>query len=117
MEANLINLKASLINFVAITKEIIEHIKNDEYEKLDSLLRKRQDIIDLINKNGCDQEQFRKISFELMLQETEASLNELMNKKHDFLIKELKKIASSRKVNSSYNPKGYVDSLYFNKKL
>ena len=117
MHNTMIDIKSNLISFRKITEDIIYNLKNNTYNELSNLFDKRQAIIDLIENNSCDKDEFKNICSELEIQESETQLQTLMNQKHISLKKEIKKVSSAKKVNKNYNPNGYVDSIYFNKKI
>lgn len=110
-------LKCQLEDFKEVTLKLIEKVENDEFEKLDELLEKRQEIIVRIDKLQYSQEEFRNIAESIDILPLQKKLLDLMNIKKIKLRNEMDKISEIKNANKSYQSKSSLDSVYFSKKI
>jgi len=111
------NIKILLISYNNATKELIECLDNDDFDNLDALLDKRQEIIESIKELNYTNEEFASIAVELDLLEWEKRLNTIMEEKMNDARKELKKAVSGRSISNAYSKSFNVDPVFFNKKI
>ncbi|MEA4826421.1 MAG: flagellar protein FliT [Clostridium sp.] len=110
-------LKCQLKDFKEVTLKLIEKVENDEFEKLDELLEKRQEIIVRIDKLQYSQEEFRNIAESIDILPLQKKLLDLMNIKKIKLRNEMDKILEIKNANRSYQSRNSLDSVYFSKKI
>lgn len=106
-----------LLVYKDITIKMIICLEKDAFDDLDELFDKRQSVIEEIKSISYTQEEFKALEDTIKINEFQDKMNILMNEKMNSLRGELKKAQVTRSVNRNYTSGGYVDSIYFNKKI
>lgn len=113
----MITLEDYLIQYKEATIKIINTLEKDEFDLLEEYLNTRESIITSINGLNYDNSLFIEISNKYNIPELEHKANEDLLSKMKFFKQQISGLQTNKNVNSNYNPKNYVDSLYFNKKI
>ena len=109
-------LEDDLKKYLDITKEIIEAINMEEYEKLNTLAENRKLIIDNIKSLNFNKHEFKEIASKLDLKNYEDDMNKKLKEKHLDLKHKIESIKNKRKLNDCYN-KQKIRPLIFSKKV
>lgn len=104
-----------LVQYKNFSLEILKALKEDDFDNVDALLDKRQEIIDILINN--DKNQLKKIIGELNLLELETKVQNLLNEKSHFLREQLKSINEKKSAAKAYSNKETLDSIFLNKKF
>lgn len=110
-------LEESLIKFKNITLDLIYALESNDFDALDSLLEKRQGIIDSIEISNYTEQEFKYLASSIDLLTLQKRVLDLMNSKKVELRNEMDKLSEIKTANKSYQSKFAVDSVYFNKKI
>ena len=113
----MIELTQNLVRFKQITIELIEALQQDQDNKLEVLLDRRQMAIESIQKLTYTTEQFTNICNELGILNLQQELSELMVDKKESTKKELNKIQATKNANNNYNKGFYANSGTFDKQI
>lgn len=113
----MLTINEYLEKFRDITRDLINKIKEENYDVADNLMEQRQNIIDNIDKLNYSKEEFVNICNELKLLEYNEELEKVIKEKRVQIKQEMTKIVSNRSANSSYNKKFYNNSVIFSKKI
>lgn len=111
------DLKNAMHGYMKLTQEIDTSLENDDYDKLDELLDKREDIISNVNTLKYSNEEFKNVYEEIGLAAIEEKLKNTFTRKHAELKSNLNAVTKGRNVNKIYSKKFDVDAIFFNKKL
>lgn len=114
---NEFDLKQELNDYKVITVEMIGSLEANNFEPLDNLLLKRQNIIDYISEQQYTGEEFAKVCSSIGLKELEERLNALMASKKNEAKLKMDSFVENKNANRKYNSKFSVDALYLNKKF
>lgn len=111
------DLYNELQSYKQITINMIECLEKEDIEELESLLDKRQYIIDIIDKLDYTKDEFISIYNELGIQRLQEKCNDiaktkLMEAKSQFI-----KMSDSLNINKTYYNNSSVDSIFVNKKI
>lgn len=104
-------------SFNEISIKLIESLENQDYDSLEVQLNNRERIIEEINRLSFDPVEFKFISDEFRILETENKLNKLFVENRQKLRAEIDKLNSSKRANNNYQRSYNSDSLFFNKKI
>lgn len=110
-------LYGELKQFKACTEEIINILENEEYDKLEDILNKRNIIIKNINNMNYSKEDFIKIASELDLLRLENKAYSILIEKRDVLKAKIQKFFLNKKANRMYNHNMYKSAKIFSKKI
>lgn len=110
-------LVEKLNQFKNITIDIIKCVESEEYDSLDGLIENRASIINDMDKLSFKKEEFEAVCNELQIPSYQDKLNQLMKSKMYIIKQKIKKVNISKNVNINYTKGGYVDSLFFSKKI
>lgn len=113
----MLTINEYLERFKDITIDLINKVKEEDYDAADNLMEQRQNIIDNIDKLNYSKEKFINICKELKLLEYNEELEKVIKEKRAQIKQEMTKIVSNRSANSSYNKKFYNNSVIFSKKI
>lgn len=108
-------LKDKLVEYRDVTMVLINVLEKGELNILEENLKKRQEIIEDINKLDYTCEQFKGISEEINLVLLEEKLNILMNNKKQEIRVKINDVKKSRNAHKAYN-KSFINSSFFLKK-
>ncbi|MCY6370417.1 flagellar protein FliT [Clostridium ganghwense] len=108
-------LKDKLVDYRDLTMLLINVLEKGELNTLEDNLKKRQEIIEDINKLDYTYEQFRSVSEEINLVLLEQKLNTLMNNKKQEIRVKINNVKKSRNAHNAYN-KSFINSSFFLKK-
>lgn len=111
------NLREKLNEYKNITIKLIDEIEREEYDNLDKLLSKRQDLINDIEKLKYTKEDFLKLCKEFDILVLQQKLIKLTNEKKANLRHNIDNLSASQTANKSYGKRYAVDSVFFNKKI
>ena len=110
-------LKEYLKEFKEITLKLIEALNQEDYDRLDQLINKRQAITENINKISYSKEDFKNILKELRILECDKKFGALMKMKKEEYKKEMQKYVLKRNASTVYNKDVYGGSTVFSKKI
>lgn len=113
----MLDIKATLSKYKDDTLSLINCLESENYDALEGLMNDRQTLIDTMNSSDFDKEQFAKLCREYDIVKLDSKLHDIMSSKMDLIKKEIKKIELNKNLNSNYNMKMSVDSIFFNKKI
>lgn len=111
------DLRSELIQYKATTLEVCACIESEDYDNLDNLFGKRENIIDDIKVLEYNKNEFITICNELQIMKLDQDLNDAMNKKRTELKNKIYNVSINRSANKSYNKQSYMDSLFISKKI
>lgn len=106
-----------MIEFKETTTRIIDCLSSDSYDEINELFDHRQSIIDNIGQLQFNKQEFIDICDNLNISYINKKLFELLKEKEILTREALKKISLNKSINKQYIQEGYVDSIYFNKKI
>lgn len=109
-------LEDELKKYLNVTKEIIESINSEDYEKLNTLTENRKLIIDNIKSLKFNKQEFKEIADELDLKKYEDDMNMKLKEKQLDLKHKIENIKNKRKVSNSYNRQN-ISPMIFSKKI
>ncbi|CCJ33791.1 flagellar protein FliT [Caloramator australicus] len=104
-----------LAQYKNISLEILKALSDDEFDNLDTLLDKRQALIDILNNKNKNQ--IKKIIEDLNLLELETKIQNLLNEKLQSLRNQLKNFNEKKSAAKAYTNKENLDSIFLNKKF
>ncbi|MBC2398419.1 flagellar protein FliT [Clostridium tetanomorphum] len=110
-------IKKHLEKFKDITLQLIDKVKEDDFDSVDMLMEERQKIIDDIDSVEFSQDEFVNIAKELSVIECDKELEKVIIEKKAKIKEEMGKIITNRNANTSYNKKFYSNSTIFSKKI
>ncbi|MBU3202952.1 hypothetical protein [Clostridium algidicarnis] len=110
-------LKSHLTEYKEVTLDLIKALEEDNIDKLDPLLEKRQDLINHIESQEYDNEIFKDLCTSLKIIPLQSKLSTMLNEKKSEVKEEIDNIADLKSASKSYNKRFSVDSIYFNKKI
>jgi len=110
-------LREELTKYRDTTIELIKAVENENYDILDNYIDQRREIINSIEKLNFTKEEFIIVCNELKILFFQNNLNKLMNEKKLKVKRQLESINDTKNLQSSYNKKFSVDSIFFNKKI
>ena len=102
-----------LLDYRNVTLELID--VNDDIEKVESLIEKRQQIINNINSSSFEKNKFKEIAENLNLLELEDKLIYKIKKESADVRKALDNLKKLKKARSLYN-QGENNAVFFNMK-
>jgi uncharacterized DUF497 family protein len=117
VEDNMQLLRDRLIDYREITQSIVEALSSEDYDRIESILERRQAIIGEIAELSYAAEEFKQIAEQLDIISIQKTADSLLNEKYSNLKTELKRISTNKNINRNYNQNNYVDSIFFNKKI
>lgn len=97
------DIRSELTNFQHITGELIEAADSDDFEKINMLLAKRQELINRISESRFDRKLFKDICIQMKLLELEKKLSEKLSLKREQVKEKIDNISNSYRISSSYN--------------
>jgi hypothetical protein len=100
-----------------VTIDLISCVESEDYDSIDRLIENREVLIKDINNLTYQKEDFERICNDLLLLSCQDKLNKLMESKMNSIKQKQKKLTLSINVNNNYTKSGYVDSLFFSKKI
>lgn len=112
----MINLFEMLKEYKNITEDIIKALEVEEYDLLNKLLEKRDIIIENIGEVE-DKNSFFEIAKELKLLELENNIKKLFDEKYEKIKNNLRQVKEQKKINTKYQTKEPIDSIFIYKKL
>jgi len=115
MENN--ELNNLLIQFKNYTINLINNVKTDKFDSLETLFNNRQVILDSIGKTKHTVEEFVFLYDRLEIKLCQDKLEQDIISKRTFAKKELEIIAKAMKANSQYNKKIYEGTRIFSKQI
>lgn len=107
------NIRKTLTQYRDCTLQIIDILEKDDFESLEELIQKRQQVVDEVTKTTCMKEEMKLIYEELRLQQLQEKLKELMFKKIALAKDQFKEIAKKKTANNVYNRTGYIGANIF----
>lgn len=110
-------LKEALMEYRTHTIELIECLENEDYDKLELLLNKRQDNINKMSSLEYTSMDFSYCCVELDMLKLQQRLAVLMNEKRAKLKKEMGQYSTAKHAANNYITSFNVDSLFLNKKI
>ncbi|TDT50618.1 hypothetical protein [Fonticella tunisiensis] len=111
------DLMLLLTEFKNITMNLCSFLENEDYDKINELIEKRESLINRMKSIEYNSQDFISISEELNLIKWEEKLHILMFEKQKKLKENLSRISIGKSINASYNKKFYVDPIFLNKKI
>jgi hypothetical protein len=110
-------LEEELIKFKSISVQIIDYLRNEEYDGIDKLLNDRSEVIEHIQTLTYRQTDFNDVAANLGLLDTERELTVLLSQKKQEVRELMNKVNTVKKANNNYQRNFHSDSLFFNKKI
>lgn len=110
-------LKEGLIKFKVLTEKLMENLKEEQFNNIESFFNERQEIINYISKGNYSKEEFIALNKELNIMELDNALGKLINEKQTEVKEELIKIKTQRNANKQYNKGFYNNSNVLSKKI
>lgn len=110
-------LNELLLQYKNITEELITCLESENYDPLDELLNKRQDLIDTMNALDYPNDRFKTNCEDMGLPILQKKLDLLYAEKLNTARANLKQAVSGKQVHQSYGRASHVDSIFFNKKI
>lgn len=110
-------LTEELTKYKDTTIELIKAVESEDYDLLESIIAKRSEIINNIEKLNYTHEEFRANCTKLKILFFQNNLNKLMNEKKLKIKSQLDSMNENKNLRNSYNKKFSVDSIFFNKKI
>ncbi len=95
------NLSEYLKEYRALTLDLMDEIQKSGQIK--SLIKEREDIINIINKSNFSKEEIKYVGDSLNLMELEKELQVLYKKEKVKVRKQIENLKSARKINNNYN--------------
>lgn len=111
------DLRSILTSYKEFTLKIIETVKRDNFDSLQTLIDDRQSLLDKALNISYNKEELQQIYKELNLDEIQEQLNTLMKGKLSYIRSEMEKIAKNKRANSMYNKHTFDNSHIFSKKI
>ena len=111
-----LNLEENFIIYKNITLTIIETVKTGEYEKLEVAFKKRQLILDDINRINYTKVELNKLYSQYEIQDVEKKLAYQMNVKKMDLLEKIKDNKKRQAGMAGYN-KISAKAVYLSKKV
>lgn len=96
-------LEESFGEYKNITLNIMERVKEENYEKLDEFFGQRQLILDNINKLNCSKEELKKIYLKYNLDKLDKTLEEEMKNRKEALLIKIKENQKRKMALGGYN--------------
>jgi hypothetical protein len=96
------DLRKALCAYRDCTLQVIEILKNDEFDLLDQMVEKRQALTDLILETKCEKAKAKAIYDEFQLQKLQNKINELMLKKMSLIKSNIENISRNKAANNAY---------------
>jgi c-di-GMP-binding flagellar brake protein YcgR len=110
-------LEALLLQYNALTLNLIELLENDDFDSLERVFDLRQKVISNIDNIEFDSIDFKNVCKEVDLLPLQQRLTIIINKKKAMLKNEINNLEVTRIANKSYKTEHSIDSLYFNEKI
>lgn len=110
-------LEDCLIKFNSISVQLVDCLKNEEFERLEKLLDDRRQVIEHIQAISYKQEEFSEIALSLGILDTEREVTSLLSLKKHEVREQMNKVSTVKKANNNYQRNFHTDSLFFNKKI
>jgi actin-related protein len=105
-----------LVDYKKCTEYIIELLKKEEFDSLQSEMGKRQCILNKLISEIDQKDEAKKIYEKIHIREIEEKTQELMQKKAILIKKKLKNISVNKTANSAYGNIGSSAKI-FSKKI
>lgn len=99
------------------TLECINSVQNDEYDALDKLILKRQEILDSISNMNNSKVDYNSLVNDLDILSMEKRLSSLIQEKKIELKDKINKIGKNKKLANSYNKGALKKAVFFSKKI
>jgi hypothetical protein len=110
-------LKEDLITFKNITLSIIQELEREEYDRLEGLIEKREEIMNSIKGLSYNSAEFKTVCDGLQLMQLEQKATKLLTDKKTKIRADMDTVKVAKKANNNYQKKFQPDSLFFNKKI
>lgn len=109
-------LYEALNDYKIKSQNIYEAVKFENYDELDELLTKRQNIIDNITSMSYAKEDFVQACVELNVVQMDDSINKLMSVRKEEIKNQIIHLKIGKLANNNYIHNSYKDSILLNKK-
>lgn len=110
-------LKLALTHYKTVTIKLINCLEREEFESIELLFNERQKLIEVMDKMDYTTEEFKNISKELEILNSEEILNKALDTNRTKARIELEKMNNIKNAKSSYNKGVKADSIFFNKRI
>jgi len=110
-------LEALLLQYKALTVNLIELLEKDDFDSLERVFDLRQKVIFNIDKIDFDSKYFKNVCKEIDLLPLQQRLTIMINKKKAVVKNEINNLEVTRVANKGYHREQSIDSLYISKKI
>lgn len=110
-------LKDALIEYRLLTEKIGIYLDNENYDNLNRVLDKREELITFIGTLKYTIEEFNSICREIQLDALDKNVNASVLKRQEELKQNMIDISRRRNANNTYVKRFNADSIFFNKKV
>jgi hypothetical protein len=110
-------LREYLDDYKNITIEVVNNLYCDNIYNLDKSMKKRQNILNYIQKLDYSKKEINLIIDEINLLDIEKRLKDVMTEKKEKLRIQMEKNSLSKNANNSYNKNLYGKARVFSKKI
>lgn len=117
LTTDVLALQEEIKKFRDITIEMKKTIEKEDYDGIEILLNKRQEIIDLIMTLDYSNEDFAKFCDEYSILKLQEEVKNTMMLKRNKVRGEIEKLAASKNVSQNYNKKSAAEPVFFNKQI
>jgi len=111
------SLEAALENYKNSTINLIDSLRNDNYDSLEGIIAERQKLINTMSSMNYSKEEFKELCDKLEIVLLQHKLDNLMQDKRSNLRKEMDSLSVAKNANRNYTRGFNVDSMFFNKKI
>lgn len=110
-------LKLRLQDYKEITLNLIISFESEDFDAVDKLIARRQELINQISNSKYTKEEFKIFAKELKLENLEQKMISIMNYEKSKLKAEINKINTGKNANRTYNQGFYNNAVAFSKKV
>lgn len=110
-----IDLSDVLEEYKRCTLELINCIEREDYDLLESLLNKRQKILDEFNNSNYTKDKLSETLVEFKILDYEKKLNNLITEKKDKVKENLNRLSQNKKAINMYNKRSNGAKVFVKK--
>lgn len=110
-------LKEYLNKLKDLTLDSIEALQEENLDLVDTLIEKREKLINLMKNEDYDLDEFKSMSLKLDILKLDEKLVYLMNEKKEYIKKEMINLKVSKQAHRSYNINSNNKSYFLREKI
>lgn len=110
-----LDLKKGMENLKNITCELIDKLEHDNYDDLENLMDKRQNLLDDLKELNYTKEQYLELAQEFEIIQLQNKLSKMMGEKKHKLKQKIDNISKKRVVTKGYSK--HIGASIFSKKI